>query len=87
MSPDQTVFLTLAIIAIGGVLLLPLVRAYADRIRAQKHPAPPELPNEVLTELTELRREMGELAERMDFAERLLARQKDGERLGPGSAR
>jgi len=30
-----------------------------------------------------VRREVAELAERMDFAERLLAKQRDGERLAP----
>jgi len=86
MSPDQVVFLSIASIAIGAVLLLPLVRALADRLRSHGRAAPPELTSDVLTELSELRREVGELAERMDFAERLLARHKEGERLGPGRA-
>lgn len=89
MSPDQVVFLSIASIAIGAVLLLPLVRALADRIRARAaaEAPPPALNAEVLTELGDIRREIGELAERMDFAERLLAQQKQGERLGPGGGR
>lgn len=35
-------------------------------------------------QLDEMRREMTELAERVDFAERMLAQQKDRERLGKG---
>jgi hypothetical protein len=89
MSPDQIVFLSISSIAIGAVLLLPLVRALAERIRARAaaEGPPPALNAEVMAELGDIRREIGELAERMDFAERLLAQQKQGERLGPGSAR
>jgi len=36
-----------------------------------------------LAELDELKRRVGELEERVDFAERLLARQREGERLQP----
>ncbi len=36
-----------------------------------------------LAELDELKRRVGELEERVDFAERLLARQREGERLPP----
>lgn len=35
-----------------------------------------------LGELDELKQRLGELEERVDFAERLLARQRDAERLG-----
>src|SRR5207245_37061 len=38
---------------------------------------------EVATALEELRREVAELAERVDFTERLLAKNREGERLGP----
>jgi hypothetical protein len=36
-----------------------------------------------LAELDELKHRVGELEERVDFAERLLARQREGERLKP----
>lgn len=36
-----------------------------------------------LGEMDELKRRMGELEERVDFAERLLARQRESERLPP----
>src|SRR6266853_2000648 len=35
-------------------------------------------------ELEAVRREVAELAERMDFAERLLAQNREGQRIGPG---
>jgi hypothetical protein len=34
-------------------------------------------------ELNGVRHELSELAERLDFAERMLAKQREGERLGP----
>ena len=34
-------------------------------------------------ELDGVRQELSELAERLDFAERMLAKQREGERLGP----
>jgi hypothetical protein len=39
---------------------------------------------ELLNEVQQLRTELGELSERMDFAERLLAKQREGQRIGPG---
>jgi hypothetical protein len=38
---------------------------------------------EALEELDQLRARISELEERLDFAERLLGRQREGERLGP----
>jgi hypothetical protein len=35
------------------------------------------------SEVQQLRTEVGDLSERMDFAERLLAKQREGERLAP----
>jgi len=44
------------------------------------------LRSEVVGEVQQLRTEVSELSERMDFAERLLAKQRDTERLAlPGS--
>ena len=36
-----------------------------------------------LAELDDVKQRLGELEERVDFAERLLARQREAERLGP----
>lgn len=67
----------------GGFLLLrPLVQALADRLRHRDAPAVPGAGEEVLEELHAMRQDMAELAERVDFAERLLARQRDAARLG-----
>jgi predicted short-subunit dehydrogenase-like oxidoreductase (DUF2520 family) len=92
MSSDQITFiLSLAGIGIGGLLMFPLVRALADRIRRRGDAA--ALTQDVADQLTEIRRdvaeltgvrqEVAELAERLDFAERLLAKQRDADRLAP----
>lgn len=79
----------------GGSLFLlalsPVGKALAERIRRQGGAALPddvraelgELRAELLSEVQQLRTEVSELGERVDFAERLLARQRESERLAP----
>ncbi len=80
----------LSVLAMAGVALLafPLVRALAERIRPRADAAVKDelqvLREDVLTELRDMRREVAELGERVDFAERLLAKQREAGRL-PGS--
>ncbi len=38
---------------------------------------------ELLDELQQVRQQVGDLADRLDFAERLLAQKREGERLAP----
>lgn len=79
----------------GGTLFLlaisPIGKAIADRIsrggggdgsveRVQ------ESQEAILEELDVMRRELTEVQERLDFAERLLARQRDQERLPAGGS-
>ena len=81
------------IIAIGGffawmISMSPLGKALADRLR---HGAVPPAgagsanDHELLDSVEQLRREVAELAERVDFTERLLGQQRGTERLGHGS--
>ncbi|HEY6207737.1 MAG TPA: hypothetical protein VIW28_01640 [Gemmatimonadales bacterium] len=91
----------LAIIFIfgGGSLFLlalsPVGKAFAERIRRQGGAALPEdvraeldaLRSDLSSEVQQLRTEVGELSERMDFAERLLAKQREADRLAPPGAR
>jgi hypothetical protein len=73
------------IIAVGGffawmISLSPLGKALAERL---KHgPVPPrgtgEDNEELLESVEQLRREVAELAERVDFTERLLGQQQTG---------
>ncbi|HMG17529.1 MAG TPA: hypothetical protein VK573_02300 [Gemmatimonadales bacterium] len=80
----------LSVIAMVGFALLafPLVRALSERIRPRVDVGIKDelqgLRDDVLTELRDIRREVGELGERVDFTERLLAKQRDPERLGRG---
>lgn len=72
----------IAMLAVTGGLLFvtyPLVRALADRIRPRGIEAGVKeelqmLREDVLSELQQTRREIADLGERMDFAERLLAK-------------
>lgn len=88
----------LAIIFIFGgmsaiaISFSPIGRAIADRIRGKSGAAGgeelraelAEHKQALVDELDGVRREVAELAERVDFAERLLAKQREGQRIGPG---
>jgi len=80
----------LAVILIfgGGTLFLlaisPIGRAIADRIRGKGEAGRGKgTTDAVVDELEGLRREVAELAERMDFIERLQAKPRDADRLAP----
>ena len=69
-------------------VLRPLVGALAKRIAdgPKREGSADQLPlvrAELLDELQQVRQQVGDLAERVDFAERLLAKQREGERLAP----
>jgi len=90
MNPGM-VGVFIPIIAIGGffawmIAMSPVGKAFADRLR---HGAVPpggggsaEDQAELLQSVEQLRREVAELAERVDFTERLLGQQHGPERLG-----
>lgn len=72
----------------AAVVLRPIVGAIARRIGGdtRRALAPDELAAlraELDAEFEQVRQQVGELAERVDFTERLLAKQRDGERLAP----
>jgi hypothetical protein len=80
------------IVAVGGffawmISLSPMGRALADRLR--HGPVPPGGAGsagdhaELLESVEQLRREVAELAERVDFTERLLGQQQGAGRLAP----
>jgi len=86
----------LAIVLIfgGGALIAisfsPVGRAVAERIRGRSAAGGDEMHAELAehrdalqAELDSVRRELGELSERMDFAERLLAKNREDQRIGP----
>jgi len=78
----------------GGSLFLlaisPIGKAVAERIRGGApnapgavHEALEGLREEMLTELQQLRKDVNELGERVDFTERMLAQRREAERLPP----
>lgn len=72
----------------GGTLFLlaisPVGKALADRIRHGTQPLGAGTDPEVLTELEQLRADVGELQERVDFTERLLAQKQVAGELKDG---
>src|SRR5881398_2478521 len=81
------------IVALGGffgsVIAFILSRTYLAKLKAQSQAGGVTGQGDVLAAVEELRREVAELAERVDFTERLLAKRGDGEagKLGPGERR
>ena len=83
-------FLLLAVFGAGAWLLRPVVLAIAERLRggrvsdgdAQRQIE--ALREDLLAELQQTRREMVELGERLDFAERLLAQNRAAPGLRSG---
>jgi len=82
----EEVFLSVIAMAGFAFLAFPLVRAISERIRPRVDAGIKDelqgLRDDVLTELRDMRRELGELGERVDFTERLLAKHRDVPRLG-----
>src|SRR5947209_8121037 len=80
-------------LVVGATLVLsgPVGKALAERIRGKSASAGggdvrselAEHKEALDQELEAVRREVADLAERVDFAERLLAKQREGERLAP----
>ncbi len=75
--------LMIPIVAVGGFFvwmlsLSPIGKAYAEKLRGHTARSAGTGDNEqVLEELEQLRHEVAELSERMDFAERLLAKGRE----------
>jgi ubiquinone biosynthesis protein UbiJ len=85
MSGPEGTALAFFVLGGGFWVVRPLAAAIAKRIAGEHRLAAPD-PQEreaVAEELQQLRQEMTELQERMDFAERLLAKQRGADRLAP----
>jgi len=87
MPSEGVAFLTALSIVGGCILLYPLIRALAERIRGRAdsgvHDELQGVREDVVQEAQQTDREIAELSERVDFLERLVARQRDAERLPP----
>lgn len=84
------VFVIVALALVTGFVLVfyPLMRAFARRIegRFQHDPGIQEELDQLRTSIGEvdnLQHRVAELEERVDFTERLLAKQREADRLGP----
>jgi hypothetical protein len=94
MNPEAVAVL-IPIVLFGGfftwLIVRTLSKAYTTKLQAGgvASPALEARQEELAAALDEVRREVAELAERVDFAERLLAKGRDGEagKLGPGERR
>ena len=82
--PEEVVVLFLSVFAMAGatVLLFPVMRALAERIRPRLTDAGVKeelqmLREDLLSEIQQTRREIGDLGERVDFTERLLAKKSE----------
>jgi hypothetical protein len=83
---DPRFFIVFAMIGAGAVLLRPLVAAIADRIRHAHPELPPAESGELVDEVRAMRQELADLAERVDFTERMLAKSTDPARIGSREA-
>ena len=72
------VFCTLVLPA-AWIFLTPLAKRYRRRMEEA------DLPPDALAELERLQARVGELEERLDFAERLLAQHRDADQLPRGT--
>jgi len=86
MSEEQFIIAMFSLVSIVGVslavILGPVGRALGRRIEGRSAADPKQIAmlEDLVTrveDMTELRREVGELQERVDFAERLLAQRPD----------
>lgn len=83
--PLEELLIILATFCVGGWLLNLIVRALADRLRGGRaNDAQLQAwRDDLVGELHQVRRELAELGERVDFAERLLAQRGAAEALPP----
>ncbi len=86
----EEVFILFTITLVGGfsvILLWPFMRALAERVRPRGVAVGTERlqaeQDALAQELAQTRHDVAELQERLDFAERLLAKQQDPARIAP----
>lgn len=95
MNPEVPFIIAASLFTIGAVtwLLTPIVRGLGERLKSGRvsdtqlaalRADVQALRDELFDEQQRLRGELGELTERIDFTERLLAQQREAGRLGPG---
>lgn len=83
MRPEEAVVFVIFLTGLF-VVLRPIAAAIARRIGGEVPKQRAEVDEAVHAELHQLREDMDQLAERVDFAERLLAKQREAPRVGQG---
>ncbi len=87
--PLEELLIILMTFGVGSWLLNPIVKALAERLRGG-HATEAQLQSwrdDIVAELRDVRREIGEVSERVDFAERLLAQRGAVDALPPRQER
>jgi len=82
--PPEALLLSILIVGGGFLLLRPIVAALSDRIRHKNLPADEAGAGgyaALADDLRAVRQDLADLAERVDFTERMLAKQRENERL------
>lgn len=91
VGPAEVIVPVAFFISLASILVLrgPLGKALAERIagRAGSNSVSEHEHQQVLAELDEVKHRLTEIEERLDFAERVLTKQKDGAVLPPGVQR
>jgi len=82
---NEEAVVTVVFLVGAFVVLRPVAAALARRIGGEvRLPRVTESDEAVQSELQRLREDVDQLAERVDFAERLLSKQRETPRVGPG---
>jgi hypothetical protein len=81
MTPNALLLLAVLVLGVTRLLRGPVGAALGDRIRGGRH----EPDAALAAEMDEVRARLAEVEERLDFAERLLARSGQAERLPEGT--
>lgn len=85
MAEVVAAFMVFGTAMLGVIAFSPIGKAIADRLRGHRSdPAPLAEVEELRDQVAQLSQQVSELAERQDFAERLLAKARDRGALGPG---
>jgi hypothetical protein len=89
MSPEEGVKFLALFLFMGGCfwLLNPFFRALARKLEGKTTDvrALEQVRDELLGEVDGLRQDLAQLSERLDFTERMLAKQQEQPRVGPGA--
>jgi hypothetical protein len=81
-APSLLVFATLALTALVGWFVRPLIVSFGRRLEGPRGPDP-----ETLAEMDRLRQRLADVEDRLDFAERMLAQSGTAAQLPGGSQR